>query len=832
MNRNLRIHSLRVAMETPLGATPQPTGMTEDAAGRDGATASPPPGPPALHGDNPTPPPLENGEGWSAEPLLVGGTDAYDDGEYCYQDHVYDDHGADTRPFLAPPAGEGLGGLYSQPTGDYCYPDAAERYGYNAADLLEFRAKPTDEGVAYRVTLNTMLEPDAAAVVVGVDTSGEGDPAAGRTDWGHGLGDLGAPVDHVLVTWGTGAALDGEALADDRVAVDVERNQLEVEVPLDPGRDSWRHYVGVGLWDAESESFLQVAEEADEDRPGGMPLGDARATPPLFNVGFRFDEPVETEPLTVGNVGRKLAALLTEQPRNVLGRAGASSGLLGGDALDLLPQVGPDDDAGPLGALAGGNPLRLLGDDASFRVLGRGNWREDRQARALAERDVSAFHADVDFGRLRDGDVDREVDLAGLQTLLYPSRYEFGAGVDPENNVLEGPIQPYAAHVPADYDGDPRGLTVLLPSLGGCYNQYPVYTRSFVESLAEDHGDVVLMPEARGPGRWFKREAEVDVFEAWRDLEGRLAVDRDRVAIAGYSMGGYGTLMYAAKYPDLFARAFAIGGPPSDDPLEGLTRGLVRTPSLVTEELFGGQGGGVVLSIFTGEPEDATRITDNLRHVPPLLWHGAVDPLVPALSPVNYADRLESLGYRHELDVFLHVEHLLLALSNDWEPGARFLASGARTTAPARVTYRHVPAFAHPDLDLTHDGAYWVSAVTAGEDADSALVDATSLGDGYGEPATEEFSGTGSEPQPHSRRGVEWTEPGTVRGPANALQVSLEGVASATLWVEEAGLDTDEVLEVVVESDGPATLELSGGFGSEAIEVPAGESVHEVGPLA
>ena len=87
---------------------------------------------------------------------------------------MYDDHDADTRSvFDQQPEGNAMSGFHSRATGDYRYSSDPDRYGYNAADLLEFRARPTDEGVAYRVTLNTMLEPDAAAVVVGIDVNEE-----------------------------------------------------------------------------------------------------------------------------------------------------------------------------------------------------------------------------------------------------------------------------------------------------------------------------------------------------------------------------------------------------------------------------------------------------------------------------------------------------------------------------------------------------------------------------------------------------------------------------------------------------------------------------------
>jgi hypothetical protein len=161
---------------------------------------------------------------------MIAGCDAYADGEYLYQDYVYDDHGADARSWGggSPADSASLGGVLSQSTGDYHYPNDPGTYGYNAADLLEFRARPTDDGVAYRITLNTMLEPDAAAVAV-------------------------------------------------------------------------------GLWDADAGEFEQIAVSPDGETPGGARENDD--LPPVFNVGFRFDEPYRRNLGPVG-LGRGLFDLV------------------------------------------------------------------------------------------------------------------------------------------------------------------------------------------------------------------------------------------------------------------------------------------------------------------------------------------------------------------------------------------------------------------------------------------------------------------------------------------------------------------------------------------
>ena len=94
-----------------------------------------------------------------------------------------------------------------------------------------------------------------------------------------------------------------------------------------------------------------------------------------------------------------------------------------------------------------------------------------------------------------------------------------------------------------------------------------------------------------------------------------------------------------------------------------------------------------------------------------------------------------------------------------------------------------MPELDHPEVDLVHDGAYWVSDIRTRLDEDSGLVDATSLADGYADPEARSFKRSGRRPQRHLSRGVEWETPDAEsrRSPENAREVTLEGVAEVTL---------------------------------------------------
>jgi hypothetical protein len=154
------------------------------------------PGPPMLYERPPVAPELTNAAPFRAKPLLVSGTDAYRDGEYLYQDYLFDDRGADTV--------EGSSGQrdsaanFSPTAGNVFYPTAS-RYGGNAADLVELRVKPTAGAILYRVTLNTVKDEDAAIVGIGIDTDRSGGPAVA---WPGGAGVTSPGLDRFVTAWG------------------------------------------------------------------------------------------------------------------------------------------------------------------------------------------------------------------------------------------------------------------------------------------------------------------------------------------------------------------------------------------------------------------------------------------------------------------------------------------------------------------------------------------------------------------------------------------------------------------------------------------------------
>jgi predicted peptidase len=112
-------------------------------------------------------------------------------------------------------------------------------------------------------------------------------------------------------------------------------------------------------------------------------------------------------------------------------------------------------------------------------------------------------------------------------------------------------------------------LFLNLHSLSVHHNQYRGGTapsasyKTLYEQYEEQIGAVVVTPLGRGPDGWYEDEALVDTLEVWADALAAYSIDRERVFVGGYSMGGFGTYRLTTLMPDAFAAAVSVVGPPS-----------------------------------------------------------------------------------------------------------------------------------------------------------------------------------------------------------------------------------------------------------------------------
>ena len=214
---------------------------------------------------------------------------------------------------------------------------------------------------------------------------------------------------------------------------------------------------------------------------------------------------------------------------------------------------------------------------------------------------------------------------ARIQELSYQFEGAPWSSVVYENVAVE---MEYQMYVPTTYDGSTAyPLMVLLHGLGS--NPGGVIRYQGLTDLAEERGYIVAAPMgynsrgwygSRGTGRASNRGddgndpanlgdlSELDVMNVLAmTLEG-YNIDRDRIYLAGHSMGGGGTWHLGIKYPDIWA-------------------GL----------------GPVAPAVYTS-PDALSAIT----HIPVIIIQGDEDRLVNVDIARRWVAQMQELGMTHQ----------------------------------------------------------------------------------------------------------------------------------------------------------------------------------------
>lgn len=113
----------------------------------------------------------------------------------------------------------------------------------------------------------------------------------------------------------------------------------------------------------------------------------------------------------------------------------------------------------------------------------------------------------------------------------------------------------YAAHEPAP----------LILALHFAGHGTPFYGRFILEELVEpglrELGAIIVAPDCTGDS-WDESESEADVLNLLDFVSGEWLIDREKVVVTGYSMGGNGAWHLAAHHPGIFSAAVILSGWP------------------------------------------------------------------------------------------------------------------------------------------------------------------------------------------------------------------------------------------------------------------------------
>jgi hypothetical protein len=449
----------------------------------------------------------------------------------------------------------------------------------------------------------------------------------------------------------------------------------------------------------------------------------------------------------------------------------------------------------------------VVGEVNGFATGGERNWQEYRQSAILGgEADAGPAVASIDAGMLRA----RRTSLAtanakGFHTFLYRSALQLGEGVAGSGNsaVYNGPYQPYLVWVP----GDMRpGLPLVLYLHGASQThlsgvntaQYDPSTRNEALGVPDamfDFPAVVAWPLGRGPETWYRGAALQDPHDVADDVITRLSLDRERVMLAGLSMGGYGTFKLGELVPDRWSIAYADVG------------------------------------------ADDTMLPENFTSLPVRFQNGVADPLIPLSelsarrdpTPQRTRSLFESAGtvdYRSWV-VAKETHQPAVALA---ECVYRYSFEHPRVVNPARVRYTADRSTwlsdAATGLSLRFDRAYWVSGIepAAGPGSGRGTVDVTSFAFGAVPVPGPSFSGVQQNvssgrdfcgPNDAVHTNDVWSEAGRVVASAphaveRRVAGSLRGVVAVTLAMDRAGLGGGAPWALALSTDRAAVLTLTG----------------------
>ena len=459
-------------------------------------------------------------------------------------------------------------------------------------------------------------------------------------------------------------------------------------------------------------------------------------------------------------------------------------------------------------------------------------WSDEGQAAALADGDVSQFALALPWDQLAARASTAEPVITGTSTRWYVSSVELGQGIA-ETNLLKlstkpqflGRVQPYSVCLPATYaPGRTLPLTLLLHSLALGQNQFAAIDPRLLHEVCDGRGSVVVTPLARGPSCWYFDEGELDVWEVWARVAEQLGTDPNRTVVAGYSMGGYGTYKFALSYPQVFAQAVVLAGPP--------TCGVRLLPG----------------TDIPADPDpdshcaregDTWPLLVNARWLPFVIAHGLADQLVPFASVAAQVLELDRLGYRYRFTVYPFEDHVAFLFKDKFDDPVSHMGTGPRQPDPGHITFTWYPQLVRPDLGIGPHRLWWLSELAAAPDITArrgavAEVDARS----YARPdqARTTRRRRGFVPHLDPTPGLYTEQYWQLGPPADALPyltLTLTGVAALTVDIARAGLASLPRSTIVVATDTPALVtlaalppatkvELDGTLTGAKVAVPAG----------
>lgn len=282
---------------------------------------------------------------------------------------------------------------------------------------------------------------------------------------------------------------------------------------------------------------------------------------------------------------------------------------------------------------------------------------------------------------------------------------------------VDGSVQPYAITTPADYGKDPRKkyrLDVVLHGRDASITEVKfLHQHSGDKPTAKGQDFVRLDIYGRGNNayRW---AGETDIFEALDNFLGveraigrTTLIDRNRIVLRGFSMGGAGTWHIGLHHPDRWA---VIGPGAGFTTTHGYVGNLPKELPAYQE---------ACLHIY-----DAVDYAENAADVPVVAYSGDQDPQKAAAD--NIEKKLKTLGIPMTHIIAQGLGHSFPA---EWQRKAEEVY--ARYAGPGKGKKEYPDKVRFVTYTLKYPQCNWVEILSLDKHYDRSLVEAEKIEPGF-----------------------------------------------------------------------------------------------------
>ncbi len=208
---------------------------------------------------------------------------------------------------------------------------------------------------------------------------------------------------------------------------------------------------------------------------------------------------------------------------------------------------------------------------------------------------------------------------------------------------------------------------------------------NYLKQRCKEYGYLLVAPFARS-NTDFQGIGEQDVMHVLDLMLTKFGfnIDRDRIFLVGYSMGGMGAYTIASHYPDVWAGVIALCARADFYLWKNITPQDVQPWKRWLIGL-----------------EFANDVAENFRNTPVLAFHGEQDWMVKVAQPTNFIAKLDAMDYDATFDLLRGLDHWIAQTTFSTDEPFEWMEKRRRPAAPKKISFA--------TYSLKYNKAYWAT---------------------------------------------------------------------------------------------------------------------------